>query len=140
MGLQYLLESFPRETTTRLLPWADDESPLVVRALAAGFAEPRILADPETALAAVEAHRTILERIRLGAFAGDPDKRVLIQGLSYTVSVVVAGRPAEGFLWLRKLVAVEDPTIRKIMRENLKKKRLARVDADAVAKLTSMIL
>lgn len=44
-------------------------------------------------------------------------------------SVAVAAAPVDGFARLERLAAVDDPDARWIVRENLKKARLARADS-----------
>jgi hypothetical protein len=53
---------------------------------------------------------------------------VLRQGLGYCWSVAVAALPEEGKPLMEKWCADPDPDIRWIMRENLRKNRLVRMD------------
>jgi hypothetical protein len=62
----------------------------------------------------------------------DPDFLTLRQGLGYCWSVVVAALPQEGIPLMEKWLANPDTDIRWIMKENLKKKRLARVASEWV--------
>ena len=55
--------------------------------------------------------------------------RVFQQGLGYYWSVVVAAAPAEGKRLMEKWLACNDRIIRRVMQENLKKKRLVRMEA-----------
>ena len=57
------------------------------------------------------------------------DFLTLRQGLGYCWSVAVAALPAEGKPLMEKWLAHPDKDIRWIMLENLKKNRLARLDA-----------
>jgi hypothetical protein len=61
--------------------------------------------------------------------------QVLKKGLSYTLSVMVAHMPDEGFPLLEEWAQRSDPDIRQVLIENLKKKRLQAVDPDRVAGL-----
>ena len=63
-----------------------------------------------------------------------PDFLALRKGLGYCWSVAVAALPDEGKAYMQRWLANPDQDIRWIMRENLKKKRLVRLDADWVAK------
>ena len=57
------------------------------------------------------------------------DFRVLRQALGYGWSVAAAALPEDGKPFLKKWLACPDKDIRWIMKENLKKNRLARMDA-----------
>jgi len=54
------------------------------------------------------------------------DFRVLRQALGYAVSVVTAAAPERGFALMHQCVKWGDTDINWILRENLKKKRLAK--------------
>ena len=54
------------------------------------------------------------------------DVRVLRQSLGYTLSVVTAAAPEKGFALMRDCAKWDDADINWILRENLKKKRLAK--------------
>lgn len=62
------------------------------------------------------------------------DFRVLRQALGYCWSVAVAALPEEGQAALEKWFSSDDADVRWIMRENLRKQRLVRVDAAWVAR------
>ena len=62
------------------------------------------------------------------------DFTVFQQGLSYCWSVVVAAVPAEGKRLMEKWLTCNDRIIRRVMRENLKKNRLVRMEAAWVEK------
>jgi hypothetical protein len=61
------------------------------------------------------------------------DFRVLRKGLGYCWSVVVSAHPEVGKPVMERWLESEDRDVRWIMRQNLRKKRLARVDAEWVA-------
>ncbi len=105
-------------------------TPLEQRAAAAAICEPRLLRTPQAALAALQ----ILDTIT-GSIAGVKDRRseefkALRKGLGYCWSVAAAASPEEGKAALEKWFLSEDKDIRWIMRENLKKNRLVRIDPD----------
>lgn len=109
--------------------WAGDPDPLVQRAAAAGVCEPRLLGTPTAAAAALEvcdlATRSLAARPSSERRA--PSVRVLRQGLGYCWSVAVAADPEGGLPAFRRLSASTDPDVGWIVRENLRKKRLARL-------------
>lgn len=126
MALQRLGDGAPGRVRDLVADWAADAHPLVRRAAVAGICEPRLLRDPLTALAALDAcdvaTRGLLatpdDRRR------DPDVRTLRQGLGYCWSVAVAGAPDPGVDRFLALERSEDPDLRWIVRENRKKSRL----------------
>jgi hypothetical protein len=107
--------------------WLPEASLLELRAIAAGLAHPPILSDGDFAGFCLETARTILNSVsRMDAKSRKQESfKVLRQGMGYALSVFVAHRPGEGFALMRKSAAVRDADIAWIVRENLKKKRLA---------------
>lgn len=131
MALQRVGDADPARLHALVLRWANDSDPLVQRAAAAGICEPRLLADPEAAAVAVEVCRAATESL-----AGlprdvrrEPGVRVLRQGLGYCWSVAVAADPGPGLAAFEALEsrAEADPDLAWIVRENRRKKRLARL-------------
>jgi hypothetical protein len=120
--------------------WVD--GPLLVqRAVAAGICEPRLLANPDDGRRAVE----VLDRITASVQGLGPQSRraqefrVLRQGLGYCWSVAIAAAPAEGFHRLERWAASDDKDVRWIVRENLKKARLARADPAAAEQVAAVL-
>lgn len=100
------------------------------RAAAAALCEPRLLARAEDASAVL----AMLDQITRGILEL-PDRRsedfkVLRQGLAYCWSVATAANPSTGKRLMEKWLTTRDPDIRWIMCENLKKKRLERMDGE----------
>ena len=120
--------------------WVDGD-PLVQRAIAAGICEPRLLQAPEDAAKAVE----ILDRITASVEGTDPASRrseqfrVLRQGLGYCWSVAVAAAPVTGFEHLGKWARSQDKDVRWIVRENLRKARLAKADPAGAERLVVIL-
>ena len=103
------------------------------RAAAAALAEPALLRD------AHHAHRVleILDHIT-GSIEGAGDRqsepfKTLRQGLGYCWSVAVAALPKAGKPLMEKWCQSTDRDVRWVMRENLKKNRLARMDPEWTA-------
>ncbi|HEY3436767.1 MAG TPA: HEAT repeat domain-containing protein [Actinotalea sp.] len=120
--------------------WAAD-GPLVQRAAAAGLCEPRLLRSPTGAQAAID----LMDRLT-GALAAlpaqrrrDDDVRVLRQALGYCWSVAVAAAPAAGFPLLERWAAADDPDVAWVVRENLRKTRLARADPGWTARIAAAV-
>jgi hypothetical protein len=132
MALQYVGDADMDVLLSEMERWGNG-SPLEQRAVAAALCEPRLLHDP----AHVRRTLAILDAIT-AAIPSQPDRRsdafkTLRQGLGYCWSVAVAALPAEGKPLMDKWLAHADPDVRWIMRENLKKTRLERMDPTWVA-------
>jgi hypothetical protein len=134
MGLQRLGDADLGRMLDLAASWAADPSPLVRRAAVAGVCEPRLLRDAGAAARALDLLDTVTATI-----TPDPDGRVLRKALGYCWSVAVAALPAEGFDRLGRWAASDDPDVRWVVRENLKKARLSRADAGRVAALRTAL-
>lgn len=115
--------------------WAEG-NPWEQRAVAAALCEPRLLHQPAHAAAVLRMLDEITGSIRQAADRKSAAFRTLRQGLAYCWSVAVAAQPDAGRPFMEKWLASPDPDIRRIMRENLKKKRLATMDPTWVAEMT----
>jgi hypothetical protein len=133
MALQHLGRVDMKALLDEMLLWKDG-SALEKRAVAAALCEPELLQ--------VEAHAAqvlaILDDIT-ASVAATADRRsdafkALRQGLAYCWSVAVVAALEPGKALMEAWLATPDRDIQWIMRQNLKKKRLARMDADWVAR------
>ncbi|MFC8732747.1 HEAT repeat domain-containing protein [Luteimicrobium sp. NPDC057192] len=131
MALQRLGDADPRRLRDVVAAWAPGPDPLVARAAVAGICEPRLLSDPATARAAIDACREATGL--LAAVPADrrrePAVRTLRQALGYCWSVVVAGAPEAGLPVFEELgpPAADDRDLDWVVRTNLRKARLQRV-------------
>jgi hypothetical protein len=110
-------------------------NPLEQRAAAAALCEPRLLGQEKNAqhlLHILDGITASLPQDRKSA-----EFRALRQGLGYCWSVAVAALPEQGKRAMEKWLASTDPDVRWIMKENLKKNRLLRVDQDWVERWSS---
>ena len=131
MALQRLGDADPVRLRRLVGAWADGTDPLVARAAVAGICEPRLLRDPATAQAAVDACRAATavlaavpaERRR------EPAVRTLRQALGYCWSVAVAGAPEAGVPAFEDVgtLAADDRDLDRVVRSNLRRARLQRV-------------
>lgn len=104
------------------------------RAAAAALCEPRLLRDAEQVTRVLEILDAITASIARVADRRSEEFIALKKGLGYCWSVAVAALPTRGKPKMEKWFAGEDRDITWIMRENLKKNRLARMDAAWVKK------
>lgn len=99
------------------------------RAAAAALCEPRLLKEPEYARRVLAILDTITTTILPEGERRSEAFLALRKGLGYCWSVAVAALPQEGQATMEEWFPVKDKDIRWIMKENLKKDRLARLDA-----------
>jgi hypothetical protein len=127
MALQLIGEGDLETLRQIVVQWLPDASLLEKRAVVAGLAHPPILDDKPFALFCLEVSASIL-KVLPGTGAKErksEEFRVLRQGLGYAISVFVEKAPEEGFALLLDAASREDPDVRWIVKENLKKKRIA---------------
>jgi hypothetical protein len=110
------------------------------RAAAAGLCEPRLLKDPKHAKRAIKLLNTITISIVREKNRKAEDFKTLRQALGYCWSVVVVALPSQGKPAMEKWLVNPDPDVAWIMRENLKKNRLQRMDAKWVKEWSSAIV
>jgi hypothetical protein len=127
-GLQRALDADWARAAGELRGWASDDDPLVVRAAAAGVAEPRLLGEGARAADALEVQRRCVRRYR--SYTAEERRtepvKVLRKALGFTVSVAVAATGDFGLIEQLAAAATGDPDLRWVVRENLKKARLRR--------------
>jgi hypothetical protein len=128
MALQYLGDADVKALLREARKWGRGNW-LEKRAAAAGICEPRLLREAASATAVLK----ILDAIT-ASMVGVQERntepfRILRQGMGYCWSVAVAALPAAGKPLMEKWIRSTDPDIRWIMKENLRKARLARLDA-----------
>jgi hypothetical protein len=97
------------------------------RAAAAALCEPRLLGNNEHAAAVLDLLDMITQGIAAAPAADRRSEpfRTLRQALGYCWSVAVAALPVAGVPLMERWLAQPDLDVRWVMRENLKKKRLA---------------
>jgi hypothetical protein len=128
MAFQRLLPVAPQETIEYLMKLAKKGNCFQQRASIVAVAEPSLLHSASMADAALKIHRVVLERMHALATTvrKHDDVRTLRQGLGYTLSVVAAATPEQGFALMSECASWDDLDVNWIVRENLKKKRLAK--------------
>lgn len=114
--------------------WAQGSN-LEKRATAAGLCEPSLLTDKKQVEQVLDILDVITASIQGLEERKTEDLLALRKGLGYCWSVAVVAYPEGGKSYMEKWVENDNKDIRWIMRENLKKKRLTRMDADWVVEL-----
>lgn len=131
MALQSLGEVDMAMLTDEMKKWSQG-NPREQRAAAAALCEPRLLRDPKHAEQVLD----ILDQITAGLLKPrdypPEDIMVLKKGLGYCWSVAVAALPEAGKPLMENWLKCKHKDISWIMKENLSKKRLQRMDAEWV--------
>lgn len=134
-GVAMALQRWGDRSLDELLPemqiWAAG-SLYEQRAAVAALCEPRLLRES----AAVAATLALLDQITAGLATAQerrsPDFKALRKCLGYGWSVAVVADPEQGKALLEKWIASPEADVRWVMRENLKKNRLVRMDPEWV--------
>ena len=128
LAYQHLLATVPFDTLEQLMKLARTGNYLQQRATIAAIAEPPLLYKPNMVSAALDIQRIVLERLRVAPVYDrkTEDLRTLRKTLGYTLSVVTAATPEQGFALMRECATWRDADIIWVLKENLKKKRLAK--------------
>ncbi len=109
------------------------------RAAAAAVCEPRLLNDPKHARRVLKLLDTITTSIVRETDRRTENFKTLRQALGYCWSVAVVASPIDGKPAMEKWLVSPDPDVEWIMRENLKKNRLQRMDGVWVKEWSSAI-
>ena len=128
MALQRLGDADMMHLLQEMREWAGG-NPYEQRAAAAALCEPRLLKQPAHARAVLKILDRITASIEQRKDRKGEDFLALRKGLGYCWSVAVAALPADGKAFMEKWLVSEDGDIKWIMKENLKKNRLTRMDA-----------
>ena len=99
------------------------------RAAAAALCEPALLVVEHHARSVLQILDRITASLREVENRRSDDFKTLRKGLGYCWSVAVAALPEEGRPMMERWLACDDKDVIWIMKQNLRKKRLARVDA-----------
>lgn len=110
-------------------------TPLEQRAAAAALCEPRLLKNSQHAFAVLQILDQITASIAQVTDRRSPDFQALRKGLGYCWSVAVVAFPDQGKALIEKWLRSTDKDVHWIMRTNLKKARMVRMDADWVHQL-----
>jgi len=125
------LQQYGQTSMAHLLPLMDEWSQgahLERRAVVATLCEPVLLQDPSDAGRILDIVHQITTSVLDEANRRAEAFKVLRKALAYGWSVVVVAQPALGKPRMEQWIASHDPDIRWIMKQNLKKKRLSRMD------------
>ncbi len=132
MAVQRWAESEPDDAFRVAETWTDD-SPFVQRAAAAAVCEPALIRDAVFARRAIGVVDAVTADVAARPGRRGADVDALRKALGYGWSVVIVAAPSIGRPAFERWIDSPDPTVRWIVRENLRKARLARLDDAWVA-------
>jgi hypothetical protein len=107
------------------------------RAAMAGICEPVLLKDKVVEKEALDILDKITEQLQNVTDKKSEEFRVLKKALSYGWSVAIVANPEYGKKLFEKLAKVPDKDIKSIVKENLKKNRLIKMDPKWITKVMS---
>jgi hypothetical protein len=132
MALQYLGKTDMQALLEEMERWSEG-SPLEQRAAVAALCEPdqlRVKRQTERVLAILDGVTTSLQ---VAENRRSEEFKALRKGLGYCWSVAVVAHPEAGKEMMERWFASEDRDVLWVMKQNLRKNRLARMDAEWVA-------
>jgi len=102
------------------------------RAAAAALAEPRLLRHPKHAKQVLQILNKITADMEIEDNSKDEAYKVLRQGMGYCWSVAVVALPEVGISMMERWLDSPNPDVRWMMKENLKKNRLVKMNVEWV--------
>lgn len=138
IALQYVGDSSMKSLLQSLRTWRAGNW-YEKRAVAAALAEPRLLKVSSSALEVLRILDAFTSDIASAHDARNESFKVLRQTMGYAWSVAVVAAPTAGKTFMEKWCRSSDPNVLWIMKENLKKSRLTRMDAKWVRRLRSAL-
>ena len=137
-ALQYLGKRDMHLLLAEMGKWKTDNL-FVQRAVVAGLCEPVLLKNQNNARQVVDILAKIIKNISKIENRKDESFRVLKKGLAYGLSVAMVAYPEHGKRIFEELMEIEDKDIQWILKENLKKNRLIKMDADWVEAMRKVL-
>jgi hypothetical protein len=137
-GVAFALQLIGKKDFEKLMieieKWANG-NPYEKRAVVAGLCEPIVLKDKKNAIRVLEILYNIAVSIEDISDRKSESFRVLKKGLGYGLSVAIVACPEKGKEVFEKLKHKSDKDIHWILNENLKKKRLEKMDKNWTNKM-----
>jgi hypothetical protein len=138
MALQLFGEEYMEELIKEMELWAEGNS-YEKRAAAAALCEPKLLKQKEQVFRVLQILDTITYSIQDTTDRKDEGFKALKKGLAYCWSVAIVGFPEEGKQAFEKWMNCDDKDINWIIKENLKKERLKRMDQEWTERMKQTI-
>lgn len=133
--------AFTNLTTSFDILLLNEPTPLEIRGILATIAHPNLLKTTEQLAYAQKIMSNAFDyfiHFDSTKFSMD-DKKILQKGLAFAPSVIVSCSPNIGFDYFDELITLDNQAITRLIKENLKKKRLSQSFPDEVQKLLHKI-
>jgi hypothetical protein len=137
MGIQEISVENIGETLENIGPWVDGNF-LEQRAVVAGLCEPKLLKNESSNINILDILEKITRNLNHDNKLSDPEVS-LRKALGYGWSVVIASTPKSGKSHFEKLFRLSGKHVNWIIRENLKKNRLIKMDPEWVEKCNNRL-
>lgn len=121
-----------------LQPWLDGNA-LEKRAVIAALCEPKLLKEKQIVVDVLEILSQVTSGLQTLPDKADETHKSLMKTLGYGWSVAIVANPETGKVKFEKIIALNNKHIRWIVKENLNKNRLLRMDKEWVDNLASEI-
>jgi len=121
-----------------IIDWAKGNF-LEQRALVAGLSHPSVVHSSLNAIKVLSVLDYVTRSVTEVENRQDEDFRILRKGLAYCWSVIIVAYPEAGKTVFEELLHLNDPDILWIIKENLKKNRLVKMDKEWVARIVLQI-
>lgn len=131
IALKHVGRADPETFFDELEDWAS-EGPFVQRAVVAALADPPILEDPEHVRWALDLLDEITDALHRAETHDDEGLIALRKALGFAWVVVMAADPSLGRPRFEAWLAVDDPNVRWVLRENLEQPEAEALDDDWV--------
>lgn len=138
MGLQYFGSNDMDFLIEKMEEWTNGNL-CQKRAAIAALCEPGLLNNNDTSKKVLNILYKVTRSIVNYTNSKDEQFTVLKKGLGYCWSVAIVSNPSEGKKAFEEILSIEDKNVRWIVKENLKKKRLMRIDKNWVEECLSRI-
>lgn len=138
MGLQYFGSDDMDFLIEKMEEWTNGNL-CEKRAAIAALCEPGLLNDNNTSKKVLNILYKVTQSIINYTNSKDEEFTILKKGLGYCWSVAIVSYPAEGKRMFDRILDINNKNISWIVKENLKKNRLLRMDKNWVAKCLSRI-
>jgi len=126
-AMQYVGDTNMNELVKQMEGWSKGNW-YEKRAAAAALAEPRLLNKQQIVIKVLEIFDQITSDIEKAGHPKDEAFKVLLKGMGYCWSVAVAALPKPGKQMMQKWLKSHNPDVKWILKENLKKNRLIKMD------------
>jgi hypothetical protein len=138
MALQHIGKSSTSKLITTVKGW-ETGNYYEQRAVAAGLCEPANLQTEEIESFTLNTLKSMTEQLTNCTDAGNDSFKSLVKALCYCWSVAIVSSPERGKVFFEEIAGSSNKVVRKIVKENLKKNRLIKMDKVWVDEISQVV-